>query len=194
MILARFISFAANPIFIFIGLPFFLVYRTTGDFEEAWKWTWYTWAFLLLFVGFVLYGVRNKIFSDVDVSRREQRPVLYFTGAILSVLYLAGLIILNGPLILIVTIIGFIVGIIIGSLVNMKIKASVHVAAVSALLTLLSIINRGYYVLLLLAIPLVCWARVKIKRHSVSEVITGGFLGSFLSFVMYFVVKSYIDL
>ncbi len=192
MMLARVISFISNPIFIFIALPFFLVYKTTRDIAAAWIWTIYTLVFLFIFVSFVLIGVRGKFFSDIDVSNRQQRPILYFAGSVLLILYLIILNILHGPLILFITSFGIILGILIASVINMKIKASVHVAAISGLITSLSIVYQGYYLLLLLLIPLIAWSRVKIKRHTVPEVVIGGILGSLLSLIMYFIIKFYI--
>lgn len=188
--LARIISFISNPIFIFITLPFFLVYKTTHDTTAAWIWTLYTLVFLSIFVIFVLIGVKRKFFSDIDVSKREQRPILYFTGAVLTVLYLSILFLLHAPKILFLTAFGIMLGILIASLINIKIKASVHVAAISGLITSLSIIYKGYYVFLLLLIFIIGWSRVKIKRHTVPEVVIGGILGSLLSLIMYFITTS----
>lgn len=190
MILARIISFISNPVFIFIALPFFLVYKTTHDTAIALNWTIYTLVFLSIFVIFVLIGVKRKLFSDIDVSRREQRPILYFIGSVLTVLYLSTLFLLQAPRILFITTFGIMLGILIASLINMKIKASVHVAAISGLLTSLSIIYKGYYLFLLLLIFIIGWSRVKIKRHTVPEVVIGGILGSLLSLIMYFITKS----
>lgn len=192
MMLARIISFISNPIFIFIALPFFLVYKTTHNTAAAWSWTIYTLIFIFIFVIFVLIGVKKKFFSDLDVSKREQRPVLYFTGTVLAVLYLSILFFLHGPRILFITIFGIMLGILIASLINIKIKASVHVAAISGLLTSLSIIYKGYYVLLLLLIFIIAWSRVKIKRHTVPEVMIGGILGSLLSLIIYYMTKVFI--
>jgi putative transposase len=149
-------------------------------------------VFISVFVIFVLYGVRNKIFSDIDVSNGKQRPILYFIGALLSVLYLFSLFILQGPMILFITTFGIILGILLAGLINMKVKASMHVAAFSGLISSLSIVYRGYYLLLLFLIPVIAWSRVKIKRHTVPEVIIGGTLGSLLSLIMYFTTKFFI--
>jgi membrane-associated phospholipid phosphatase len=193
-VLARIISFIANPIFILIGLPLYLVYETTADVGLSWRWTLYTWVYLFVFGAFVLYGVRKKIFTDIDVSVRSQRPLLYSAGAILSLLYLVGLIVFNGPFILLITIIGILISIALGSFVNSRLKISVHAASASALFTLLAVAYRGFYVLLLLLIPVICWARVRIRRHTVSEVVAGSLMGSFLSLIMYFVVRNFIFL
>lgn len=82
-------------------------------------------------------------------------------------------------------------GILAGSIVNTRIKASVHVAAVSALITGLALVYQGYYWLLYILIPVICWARVKIERHTVPEVIAGSFIGSILAVIMYFVALNY---
>lgn len=194
MTLARIISFISNPIFIFIFLPYFLVYKTVKDASAALNWTIYTLVFIFIFVMFVLIGVKKKFFSDIDVSKREQRPVLYFTGGALSILYLSILFLLQGPKILIITIFGIILGILVAGLINIKIKASVHVAAISGLLTSLSLIYKGYSPFLLLLIFIIGWSRVKIKRHTVPEVVIGGILGSLLSLVMYFTTKVFVGL
>lgn len=191
---ARVISFLANPIFILISLPYFLVLKSSRDPQAALYWTRYTWAFLFVFVVFVLAGVRKKFFSDIDISNRKQRPILYLVGVMLSLFYLFGLFILHGPAILFITIIGIMLGIFFGSLINMKVKASVHVAAISALVTALILVYKGYFVLLLLFIPLVCWARIKMKRHTLTDVIVGGIFGSLLSWIMYAASRSIINL
>lgn len=192
MMLARFISFVSNPIFILIALPYFLVFKSTKDTYTAFLWSLYTFCFLLVFALFVLIGVRKKYFSDLDVSIQNQRPVLYFVAALLSLFYLFGLFLLHGPPILFITIIGIMLGIFIGSLINIKVKASVHVAAMSALLTSLSAVYGGYFLLSLLFIPLICWARIEIKRHTLKEVVTGGVFGILLALFMYFTSKNII--
>ncbi len=192
MTLARFISFIANPIFIFMILPYFLVLKTTRDTQAAWTWTIYTLGFIIIFVMLILAGVKKKFLSDLDVSNRKQRPLIYFICAILAILYIAGLFILQGPPILFITIIGIMLGIVVGFLINTKIKVSVHVATISTLLTSLSLVYKGYFLLLLLLIPIICWSRVKIKRHTVPEVVVGGIVGCLLSLITYFSTKSFI--
>ena len=188
MILARIISILANPVFILIALPYFLVFKETNSSGQAWNWTLYTLAYLSIFCAFVLFGVKKKIFSNIDVSNRKQRPLLYLIGALLSTIYLISLYLLKGPSILLITTFGIILGIIIAALINLKIKASMHVACFSALTTAFSIVYGGYFVLLLLLIPLISWARVRIERHTLKEVIVGASLGILLSLMMYFIV------
>ncbi len=194
MKLARIISNVANPILIFIVLPYFLVLKTTKDNQLAWIWTMYTLGFITIFAAFILVGIKKKFFSNLDVSNRKERHFLYLVSAILAIIYIGGLITFKGPPILFITMIGIVFGIFAGSLINLKLKASVHVAAITALITALSLVYRGYFILLFLIIPVICWSRVKIKRHSVPEVIVGTILGVILAFIIYYAAKFFIDL
>lgn len=189
MLGARIISYISNPIFILIGLPYFLINKTTHDPILARDWTLVTWSFLFVFVLFVLVGVKSGFFSDIDVSKRTQRPLLYLFGAILALIYVFVLLIFHGPAILFITILGIILAIFCGSIVNMRVKASVHVASATALITGLIAGYGGYYYLLILLIPIICWARIRIKRHSFHEVVAGGILGSLLSLIMFLITR-----
>jgi membrane-associated phospholipid phosphatase len=185
MILARIISTLANPVFILITLPYFLIYKQTNNHTQAWYWELYTLIYIIIFCASILFGVKKKLFTDIDISNKKQRPLIYFAGGLLAVVYLINLYILKGPAILSITTLGIILGIIVASLINIKIKASIHVASFAALTTALSIIYGGYLLFALLLIPLISWARVKIKRHTTKEVVTGAILGILLSLIMY---------
>jgi membrane-associated phospholipid phosphatase len=189
ILLARIISYVLNPLTVLVLVPFFLVYRTTHDLQSAILWTIYTFAFLLAITLFLFYGVKKKYFTDLDVSKREQRPLLFKACGILIVLYSVGLFLFKAPIILPATTFGIIFGILVISIVNRKIKASLHVATISACIFAIAIVYRGFNFFLLLLIPLVAWARVKTKRHTISETIVGGALGILLSLGMYLFIK-----
>src|SRR6266576_3891384 len=100
--LARFISVVFNPIAIMVFVPFFLVYKTSGNFLNAASWTAYSLIFLLILTGLIAYAVNKKKLTDLDVSQREQRPLLYCIAGIFATVYLAGLFLLHAPFILFV--------------------------------------------------------------------------------------------
>jgi PAP2 superfamily protein len=187
--IAQVISFLFNPVMLLVFLPLFLVYKTTGDVILALAWTGYTMIFLLAMTFFVIYGVHKKIFSDLDVSKRTQRPLLFSVSIVMSLVYLWGLYFLNSPKILVIVAVGFIASVLIISVINTRLKVSFHVATASALLFALAIVFQGYYYLTLLLIPTVAWARLEIKRHTLPETIVGACFGILLSLGMYFVVQ-----
>lgn len=190
---ARFISFILNPLMVIVLVPFFLIYKTTGDLFAALNWTLYTVIFLLIIAVFILYMVRRGTFTDYDVSKREQRPLLFLVSMLLSVIYLIGLFLFDAPSILFVVTFGIIIGIFLASIINNWIKASMHVATISSLIVALSVAYGGYFYLLLLFIPLVAYIRVRAKRHTIAETIAGGFFGSALSLLMYLMVVSFLE-
>lgn len=187
--LAQIISFLFNPVMLLIFMPLMVVYKTTGDIILAFAWTVYTMIFLIAISFYVIYGVHKKIFTDMDVSKRTQRPLLFTIGFVMSIMYLLGLLFLNGPKILIIVSCGFIFSILLLALINFRLKVSIHVATVSALFFALAISYQGYYYLTLLLIPIVAWSRLKINRHTLPETIVGACFGILLSLGMYLLVR-----
>lgn len=184
--LARVISFLSNPVFIAVPLLFLLVYHETNSLDYAWKWMIFSMMFVVMVGAFVLYEVRRRIFTDFDVSRKEQRPLFFVFVTFISLLYLMGLFILEGPVVLYLAVGSILGSALILGMVSQRIKVSLHVATLSAFLTVLVILyGGGYFFLLLLVIPLVAWSRIRIKRHTFPEVITGCCLGIMLTLIVY---------
>ncbi len=186
--LARIISFVSNPVFILFPVPYLLVYRFGYGHAYAMKWS----LFNLLYLGiagiFVLYEVKMKVFSDMDVSKREQRPLLFGVLSIIAIIYFFSLFLLKAPPILFITIWGVMVGTLAATVINMRIKASLHVGTITAvLITIVKLYALPYYLFLL--IPLVAWSRIRIKRHTEVEVIAGFLFGIALTFFMYILLK-----
>lgn len=193
---AKFLSFLLNPLFLIVLLPFFLVFKTSHDATDALRWTIYSFIFLFILASIVFIAVRKEIFTDMDVSKREQRPLLFFISTLVGIAYLVGLILLKAPYILVIVTIGVMLGIGLISLINKRVKASIHVATLTALVLAVAIGYGGYFYLLLLLIPIVGWSRIRTRRHSLREAITGGLLGGFLSlsvYSMYLAVKLFLQ-
>lgn len=182
---ARVISFILNPLFILLILPFFLVYKSTYNIYSGFWWTGYTLIFLAALGLFMLYAVRKGIFTDLDVSRREQRPLIFSFSLILATIYIGGLFLFQSPIILKVISIGIMIGVILISFVNTQIKASVHTATFSGLLMGLALGYGGYFIILFLLIPILGQSRISLKRHTLSEIIAGWVLGSLVSLGIY---------
>src|ERR1700761_5166705 len=104
--IAQVISFLFNPVLLLVFVPLLLVYKTTGDVVWAMVWTGYTMIFLLAMTFFIIYGVHKKIFTDMDVSKRTQRPLLFGVSLVMALLYLGGLLFLHGPMVLMIFVLG----------------------------------------------------------------------------------------
>lgn len=188
-LLARFISFVFNPYFLILPIPYFLVLRETGDPIDALKWT----VFTLIFLGAVglsvLILVRKGYFSDLDISKREQRPLFFSLVGLFATIYCFGLFYFHAPLVLFVSLGGIFFSLLVFSFVTTRVKASIHVGSITALIFSFSLLYHGAFLFLLFLIPLIGWSRLRTHRHSKNEVLVGAILGIFIPLVMFLVFK-----
>lgn len=191
MVFARAISFLLSPVFILFPIPFILVAKFSQDYSHALKWAIFSYAFILVVVLFVIAGVMLGVFSNFDVSKREQRPLLFSFSAFAAFCYLLSLIILDAPKILFIGFFALALGLAAIVIVNRWIKASVHVAIATAVLLLLGIAYKGYFFLFLILIPLLGWSRVKTKKHTPMETIIGSILGIVVTLIVYLISKRF---
>lgn len=186
---ARSISFLSDPLFLATPIPFLLVLWASEDVMYSLKWSVFSMMFFAFIGFFVLYGVKRRVFSDVDVSKREQRPAFYLFAIYVCLLYLGSLMLLDGPPVLFLAGCGVLLSILAISVVNLKIKASVHVATVTALIFIVSILYGDAFLLFLLVIPVIIWSRVVTKRHTLPEAVVGGAVGVILTLIVYIAIK-----
>ncbi len=189
---AKFISTILNPLVVMFFAPFFLIYRTTHDFDTALYWAFVTLIFLMVMGLFVIAGVKKKIFTDLDISRREQRPLMFLMAILFVSVYILTVFALHGPYILYVLGIGIILGVSVVSVINRRVKASIHVATLTALVLPVAVSFGHYYILLLLLVPLVAWSRLVTKRHSLREIFVGGTVGGLISLSIYLTVRFFL--
>lgn len=183
--LAKIISLLSSPSILLLPTPFVLVFKETNNIIYSLKWTFFSYIFLFSVVLFVLLGMLLGFFSDYDVSKKEERPKLFVFVGVITFMFLGSLILLDGPKNLFLATFGITLGVFIISIVNNWIKASVHTATVSAFTFSLIILFGYIFIPALLLIPIMAWARVKIKRHTPQEAFVGGFLGIALTIIIY---------
>lgn len=186
---ARVISFLFHPSFIAVLATFLITYKNSNSLMFASQWALIAALFAFAIFTFEYYGVKMGYFSNFDVSRRTQRGPLFTFVIVALLLFIFMLIVLKGPLQLILGASCLCVSILVLSIVNMKIKASIHVAGISAFLLSMGIIYGGYVYFGLFLIPVIGWSRVKIHRHTIPEVLMGAGLGIFLTLLSYLVIQ-----
>lgn len=189
---AKAISFFLSPVFILLPIPFILVAKFTQDYSYALKWTVFSYAFILAVAAFVIIGVRLGVFSNFDVSKREQRPLLFSFSAFAIFCYLLSLYILDGPKVLFIALFSIILGLIIIVIVNKWIKASIHMATATSVLLFIGIVYKGYFFLLFFLIPLLAWSRVKMKEHTPMETVIGSIVGLVITLIVYAISKQFL--
>lgn len=187
--IAQVISTVFHPAVISIATPIIFMFfmERKNPYPALWV------LFPLIFVGIVILftyiGVKTKLFSDFDVTKRTERKPLYFFVIIVSILYIVLLLLFHGPKSLMILGIGVLIGAIIFELVNKKFKASIHVASVSAFMCVLALLYGGVFLFFPLLIPVIAWSRIHMKRHTFSEAVIGGIVGVGLTVAIYLVVE-----
>lgn len=187
--LAHIISLLFNPVVLLFPVPYLLVVRETGNPVYALKWTIFSLFFLVIIGIFMGYAVRKGYFTDFDVSKREQRPLLFLFIFLICILYFLSLLYLQGPVVLFIILAGILCSVLVFSFLNTRIKASIHLATVSALIFSFSMLYSDVFLLLLILIPIVAWSRIHIKRHTFEETIVGTATGIVITFLFYVLFK-----
>lgn len=190
--IAGIVSVLFSPPIILLPTPFILVYKMTHDLIISLKWTAISDIFLFAMIVFVMFGIYKGFFSNFDVSIRKERPRLFLVGAIVGILYLFTLIFLSGPKVLFILVLGILLGVVIIGTISRRFKASIHTASISAFSLSVVILFGINYIPMLSLIPLMAWARVKLNKHTPAEVLVGGFLGIFLTIIVYITGKNFI--
>lgn len=123
--------------------------------------------------------LRRGAISDWHISNRQERlqavPViasLLATGAPLAVLYL-----FDGPRYLLAACLAGFVMVLFNLVVTIRWKISQHTSGIALTTTLLAGVLGLAASPLLLLIPLVAWARVKVGAHTVMQTVAGGVIG-----------------
>jgi membrane-associated phospholipid phosphatase len=184
--LARILSTIFNPFLTAIALFVILSHIRANSTEEFW-WllflsTFFTSIGPMLFI-FWLYAT-DRI-SDLDMSIREEREKVFGVFVIFYLLGTIALWLTHSPRLLIATMAGYSLSTIVVQYITRYWKISTHALGITAPLVALSLLYGTQPLPFLVLIPMVCWARVYLKAHTVAQVIAGAALGS-VSVILFF--------
>lgn len=145
----------------------------------AWLWAGaYLLVAVLVPVLFVLWLVNQGTVSDFDLRLREQRIVPYLI--ILAYLGVALTLLIQGgaPAVMIALGLASLVEMALLFLITLFWKISAHAAAVAGWVVLLVALAGGIALPLVIAIPLVMWARLRLRRHTLLQTLAGALSGA----------------
>lgn len=131
-------------------------------------------------IGYLLWLHRRGMVSDLDVQWREERfRPLSFTLAALTVTTV--LLWLNAaPAVMRGLAAAYLVQTALVLAITLRWKISMHGAASAACVALLLYVAGPPAVPALIAVPLVAWSRVRLRRHTPAQTIAGAALGGFV--------------
>ena len=186
---ANVLTFLIHPAVLSLPAVFLIVFHEVGSFNEALLWMIVTLIAVGIIGAYVLFGVKRGFFNNVDVSNRKQRVLLYPFVAGVVIFFVGCVYLLKGPPVLIFGGIFLVISLLVFDAINTKIKASVHVASITSLSIVLISLYGGWSYLALLFVPIVAWARIVERRHTLKETIAGGVGGAILTIITLIVIQ-----
>lgn len=178
--LAEVISWAFFPPLVATVFFIFLIFWYSADLAEGFKWVTYISPFLV-FIPLIFFAISFKLgwVSDIDLSDRKQRPlylIVFIAGMFIAsaILY-----ILQVPLKFFVYTFSGLVMTVITTLITLFWKISFHTAVTTSVVTAITILGGIRYLPFFILIPIIAWARIVLKKHTLNQVV-GGFLVAFL--------------
>jgi membrane-associated phospholipid phosphatase len=175
--LARILSTIFNPFLTALALFVILAHIGAKDTLDFWR---------LLFVStfFVSIGPMLYVFwlyatdriSDLDMSVRAERELVFSAFVIFDVLGAIALWIVHAPRLMIAATLGYLVSTLIVQYITRYWKISTHAIGITAPLAALTLIYARQPLPFMVLIPMVCWARVYLKAHTIMQVLAGAAL------------------
>jgi hypothetical protein len=145
-----------------------------------------TWRFALLYVlvamlvplAHLLWSVYTGRVSDFHLENRRERTEPFLVSLACSTVVLLLLVPLGAPPIFIVFVRAVLLQALILFAITMVWQVSVHTAATAAMATTLVLAVGPDMGATLLLIPVVGWARLRLRRHTLAQVATGALIGT----------------
>jgi membrane-associated phospholipid phosphatase len=184
--LARILSTIFNPFLTALALFVILANasaKNTLDF----------WGLLLLASSFASIGPMLYVFwlystdriSDLDMSVRHEREVVFSAFVVFYLLGAIALWLVHAPRVMIAAMLGYFSSTLIVGYITRYWKISTHALGITAPLVALILLYGRQPLPFLVLVPMVCWARVYLKAHTVAQVVAGAGLGT-LTTVLFF--------
>ena len=184
--IANLISNILNPFLVSLILILLLSFGVTSSILDALKWALVLTAFSVVPVYLaIIYLVRSGRLDNVFTNVRRQRTKIYLLAGGWAAAGCVVLLYLKAPpRLLAVSVAGFLTAIIF-MCINLWWKISLHTAFIAASVTLLVILYGWVAVVAIVLIPLMFWARMELKRHSLAQVAAGALLSTLIVAVVF---------
>jgi hypothetical protein len=182
--LARWISILFDS--SFLSLPIFLALGVVSSRSSG-----LLWAILTLLVvtgiplAYLLLGRKRGWVSDLELSRREERPRFILVSLSSDLLALWGLWLGNGPhLLRLIVLTYFCLAIFMFTISNYW-KISMHMAGVGGFSTALVFVFGVPALWALISLPLVAWARLHRRKHTHAQLLVGALVGALVTILVF---------
>jgi membrane-associated phospholipid phosphatase len=184
--LARIFSTVCNP--FLTSLMLFIILAGASSRSNADFWVLLGNSAFFTSIGPMLYifwlYATDRI-SDLDMSNRAERERVFVVFVIFFVLGTIDLWLIQAPAIITASMAGYAVSSLVVQWITRYWKISTHALGITAPLLALCVLYGTRPVPFLVLIPIVCWARVYLRAHTVLQVLAGAGLAGVSTFVVF---------
>lgn len=181
------LSYIFNGTLISIPVSFIICLKVVGNVRSA-----IGWAFICLLFSFlipyfyIIFMLKRNAIIDFHVPNRKERikPLI-----IINISYMIGyltLYILEAPLFLKSIFAVSVVSTVILTIVTYFWKISLHTSWITFIVITFNILFGRWMLLMIPLIPVIGWARVRIKEHTINQVIFGIGISTITTFFIYY--------
>lgn len=185
---AQTISKFTSPTILSVIILLLIAFTKSKNLSESIEWV----AIILLFFVFipVVYvlvktsrsGNQTKSLVELNKFLKQHPADILILALSLGLPCLLILRFFEAPAILISTIVALLAGSIVTSLFNLFYRVSFHLTGITVLIIMAAQTWGRPYLFLLLAIPLISWAKFKIRDHTIPQLIIGTIVAVAVSF------------
>jgi len=185
--IANLTSNILNPFLVSLIIILLLSFESTSSTLDALKWSLILIALSILPVfSVIIYLVRKERLDGIFISTREQRTKIYWLAGACVSLGCVILLFCGAPPILVATFVAGLSAVVIFMCINLLWKISLHTALITASVTVLVILYGWIAAVTAVLIPLMSWARMELKHHSLAQVATGALLTALIVVVVFY--------
>ncbi len=176
-----------NPFLVGLALILLLSFKSTSSALDAVKWSLISVAASILPVfGVILYLVRSQKLESTFINVRKQRTKIYLLAGVCAGVGCVILYYLEAPKELMATFVAGLSAVVVFMCVNFLWKISLHTALIAASVTVLIILYGSIAAVTVVLVPLIGWARIELKHHSLAQVAAGALLAAAIVVVVFY--------
>ncbi len=146
---------------------------------------WIFGAFLPITTSLILI---KKMHTDIDITDRTKRTLPLFFAVCSYLIGFFVLLSMGAPALTTTLMLIYSSNTLIILFINLSWKISIHTMGVAGPTVALTYLFGFPGLLFGLLIPLVMWSRVKLKKHTISQVLAGGIAGLILTYVQLYII------
>ena len=182
-LLAKCVSNATHP---FLTVTVALLFAALSWSKSQWLETFVvSESTIVILPALLVYkGIVAGKYDSIDISDRSKRGMPIIFSLMTASLNLIYLLITNSSVKFILFYLEGVVLVITVALLTAITKVSVHLALFSGIITSFSMLLDWRYSALYLLLPLIAWARIQVKAHTLLQVVLGSFTGIVACLVM----------